>query len=638
MSECSSCAHDAKTSMPRPWENSQVISSAVAGLLLFLGYLGSKLGLMPSLSILLYVGAIISGGFYFTREAIEDLFKQREVGIELLMTIAAVAAALLGEWAEAAMLVFLYSMSEAAEGYTGDRARSAIRALMDLAPKTALIVESGTEKRIAAENVRAGDVFIVRPGESIPTDGKIVSGHSSVNQAPVTGESVPVEKGPGDVVFSATLNGEGALTIEATKDYKENTLNRIIVLVEQAQSSKAKSQRFIENFGRKYSPLVLLVGIMILVAFPFLFEGDSRIWLERAIVFIVAAAPCALVISIPITLIASIGTASRNGILIKGGAHMENLSKVKVIAFDKTGTLTIGKPQVSDIVPFNATSEEGLLSIAAALEARSQHPLALAILDAAKIKAISYAPAEKFQSVTGLGAKGSINGATFHIASPKLFESLGNGLSKHDNQIRNYQADGKTVVAVGTDTEILGLICIADLERRDAIKIVKNLKEAGIQRVAMLTGDNELTAKALAKRLGVDEVFADLSPEDKITRIKELEVRYGHVAMIGDGVNDAPALAQAHVGIAMGTAGTDVALETADVALMGDNLSKLSYLIGLSRRTNRIVQQNLVLSVAIIFVLILGALLGKFNLPFVVFAHELTEFAVIGSGLRMLRS
>ena len=638
MSECSSCNHDTKTPMPQPWQNPQVLTSAGAGVLLLVGYVGSKVGLGSIYSTIFYLFAMISGGFYFTREAVEDLFREREVGIELLMAIAAVAAALLGQWAEAAMLVFLYSMSEAAEGYTGERARSAIRALMDLAPKTALIIANGTEKRIDVENVRAGDVFIVRPGESIPTDGKIMSGHSSVNQAPVTGESVPVEKVPGDTVFSATLNGEGALTVEATKDYKENTLNRIIELVEQAQASKATSQRFIEKFGRRYSPLVLLAGVVIALAFPFLFGGESRIWLERAIVFIVAAAPCALVISIPITLIAAIGTASRNGILIKGGVHMENLSKVEVVAFDKTGTLTIGKPQVSDILPLNGTSEHQLLSIAGALEARSQHPLALAILDAAKTREIAHASAENFQSLTGLGAKGSIDGTIFYIGSPKLFESLGNGLSEHDNQIRDLQTDGKTVVAVGTDNDVLGFICIADLQRSDATEIVKNLKAAGIKRIAMLTGDNELTAKALGTRLGVDDIFANLSPEDKITRIIELEVRYGRVAMVGDGVNDAPALAQAHVGIAMGSGSTDVALETADIALLGDRLAKLSYLIELSRRTSRTVKQNLALSIGIIAILIIGALLGKFTLPLVVFAHELTEFAVIGSGLRMLRS
>jgi len=635
---CLSCAAvGAGQTMPPPWRNPQVVTSATSGLLLAIGFFGGKLGLAPLPETGLYLLAVVIGGWYFGREAVEALVKEREIGIELLMSLAAIVAGLMGQWAEAAMLVFLYSISEAAEGYTEERSRHAIRALMDLVPKTALVVRDGKETRIPVEALRVDDVFIVHPGEAVATDGEVVDGRSSLNQAPVTGESLPVEKVVGDTVFAATLNGEGALTVRVTKTTTDNTLARIIQLVEEAQASKGRSQRFFERFGHRYSPAVLGIGILLALV-PALLGLDWQEWLTRATVFIVAAAPCALVISIPITLVAAIGTAGRQGILVKGGVHLENLARVRVVALDKTGTLTLGQPRVTEIVPLNGQSEADVLSAAAALEARSQHPLARAVLDLATEQGIEALAAEDFQSLTGAGATGRINGEQFYIGSPTLFVEKQVALTEAEARIEALQAAGNTVVVIGTGQAAHGLIAIADPLRPEAADAIAGLKRAGIHKIIMLTGDSPRTAQAIAAQTGIDEVFVDLKPEDKTQKVKELDQQYGRVAMVGDGVNDAPALAAAHVGIAMGAAGTDVALETADVALMADDLSRLPYLIRFSRRNWGVIRQNLALSVVVIGSLIVGAVSGVFSLPVAVLAHEVSEFVVIASGLRMLRA
>ncbi len=638
MMACSSCGSAAQSApMPRPWRNLKVVTSAVSGALLVVGFFGAMAGLPTSLATFLYVSAVLIGGYFFGREALEDLIKEREIGIELLMSVAAIVAGVMGQWAEAATLVFLYSISEAAEGYTAERARLAIRSLMDLTPKTALVRRGDQEMRIPVEELRVGDIFIVLPGEAVATDGEVIEGRSSVNQAPVTGESVPVEKSPGSKVFAATLNDEGALTVRATKTFANNTIARIIQLVEQAQQAKGRSQRFIEKFGRRYSPAVLAVGALLAIVPP-LFGLPWEEWLTRATVFIVAAAPCALVISIPITLVATIGTAGRNGVLVKGGVHLENLAKVRVIAMDKTGTLTMGRPQVTQVIPLNGSDAEEVLAIAAALESRSQHPLARAVAEYAATLGIGVLPVEDFQSLTGMGAKGRVWGSEWHIGSPKLFRELGTPLAAIEAEIARLQGEGKTVVLVGTAQRAAGILAIADLLRPGAADAVAALKQAGIERIVMLTGDNTAAANAIALQAGVDEVHAELSPEDKTRVVAELQRRYGHVAMVGDGVNDAPALAAAEVGIAMGAAGTDVALETADMALMGDDLSRLAYAVTISRRNRRVIGQNLGLSAVVIGGLVAGAIAGVFTLPMVVLAHEISEFVVIASGLRMLRT
>ncbi len=629
---------------PRPWKNPRVVTSALSGVLLLFGWLLSRGGAPEGAATIVFIASLIIGGYYFGREAFEELLFEREVGIELLMATAAVVATLMGEPFEGAMLAFLYSMSEAAEGYTGEKTRAAVKALMNLAPKTARVRRDGDEVDIPAEEVKAGDVLIVLPGQSMPTDGEVVIGQSSVDQAPVTGESVPVEKNVGDTVFAGTINGEGALEVRATKAFAENTIARIIHMVEEAQERKGNSERFIERFGKRYSPAVLAIGILIAILPPLLTDAAWREWITRATVFIVAAAPCALVISIPIALVATLGTAARRGVLIKGGVFVEDLAKVRVVALDKTGTITHGAPEVTDMILLAGSplAAERVLAAAAGIESRSQHPLARAVLRYAESRGVTPVLITDFRSLTGAGAAArldSVNGGQeVLIGSPALFErelrvSLGDAAA----DVSRFQTEGKTVIVVGDARSAWSILAIRDNVRPNAAAAIRALHASGVRTVAMLTGDNERTARAIAREVGIDEVYANLKPEDKARIVRDLTARDGHVAMVGDGVNDAPALAEATVGVAMGAAGTDVALETADVALMADDLDKLVYALRLARRHERVVRQNLVLSVIVIAVLVVGAVLGQLTLPFAVIGHEVSEFVVIASGLRMLR-
>ncbi len=626
---------------PKPWRNPKVLTSAVSGLLLLLGVILSLAGAPEIAPVALYALAIVIGGYYFGREALETLIFQREIGIELLMAIAAITAALLGQPAEGAMLVFLYSISEAIEGYTEEKTRSAVRALMDLAPKTALVRRDGREQEIPAEEVRAGDLFIVKPGQAFASDGQIVSGASSVNQAPVTGESLPLEKGPGDEVLAGCLNGQGALEVRASNDFAHNTISRIIHMVEEAQERKGQRQRFIERFGRIYSPAVLLAGILIAIVPPLLFGAEWAEWIGRATVFIVAAAPCALVISIPITMVATLGTGARQGVLIKGGIYVEELARVRVVALDKTGTLTQGRPAVTDIVTAadSPHDQAELLALAAGIERRSEHPLARAITRYAASQEVTPVEMEAFEALSGAGAQAQWLGKPVFIGRPGFFsDELGLDLANLAGDIERLRSEGKTVVVAGDGQSAWGLIALRDTIRANAAQAIAGLGRLGIRRTVMLTGDNERTAQAIAQEVGLDAYYAALKPEDKVLKVQEMAGQYGHVIMVGDGVNDAPALAEATVGVAMGAAGTDVALETADVALMADDLEKLNYALGLSHRCQKVVRQNLVLSAIVITALVLGAVTGVLGLPAAVLGHELSEFLVIGNGLRMLRA
>lgn len=631
-------------SQPEPWRNPKVLTSLLSGVLLFSGWLFAWTDLPQEVSIISYVFAILIGGYYFGREAVEDLVFERRIGIELLMAVAAIVAAVMGLVSEGAILVFLYSISEAAEGYTEERARSAIKALMNLVPQTVLVRRNGEESEIPLEELQVEDVFIVRPGERVATDGEIVSGTSGVNQAPVTGESAPVEKAPGDTVFAASINGEGVLEIRATKTSADNTVARIIQMVEDAQERKGKSQRFIERFGSRYSPLVLLSGLLIALIPPITMGAAWSVWIERATVFIVAASPCALVISIPITLVATLGKAASNGVLFKGGIHIEQFSKVSVLAFDKTGTLTYGQPKVTDVVPVSdrilgdPNDKNRVLSVAAGVEAHSEHPLARAILTSAKDKGIEPVPSSEFRSLTGSGATAQVEGRKVYIGNLALFESLIDSFETGVREtVESLQDEGKTVVLIGEEDLLWGIIAIRDNLRENVRETVERFHQSGISHVAMLTGDNSRTAKSIAEEAGIDFVYADLKPEDKVARVRELQQEHGFVAMVGDGVNDAPALAEASIGVAMGAAGTDVAMETADVVLMGDDLEKLVHALDLAKRNQKIVHQNLWLSFLVIGVMVLGAVTGAFSLPVAVIGHEVSEFLVIGNGLRMLR-
>ena len=624
---------------PSVWRNPKVLTSLASGALLVGAWIGGRLGAPPPIVLAANVASLLVGGWFFGREAIEDLLRERTVGIELLMSTAAIAAALQGAVGEGAMLAFLYSISEAAEGYTEEKTRAAVRALMKLAPKTATRIRDGVEEEVPVEELGVGDVFVVKPGQSVPTDGVVITGSSGVDQAPVTGESVPVAKEPGSPVFAATVNGDGALEVRATKTFADNTLARVIHLVEEAQEQKGRSQRFIERFGTIYSPAVLGVGVLLALV-PLAAGGDVREWLTRATVFIVAAAPCALVISIPITMVATLGTGARKGVLVKGGRHLEELARVRVMAFDKTGTLTTGKPVVTDALSVHGSrmNANEALAVAAALERRSAHPLAHAVVTHADRLGLPRLEVSDAQVLPGAGASARWLDRTVYAGNLSLFERLGPVPEEARRLVAGLEAAGRTAVVVGEPGEPWLALGVRDELRPGAAEAIRALREAGIERTVMLSGDHRHAAELVGASLGIDDVHAGLDPAAKLEAIRTLVSSYRHVAMVGDGINDAPALAQASVGIAMGAAGTDVALETADVALMADDLSRLAYAVRLARRNASVVRQNLGLSVLVIGTLVVLAVTGSLSLPVAVIAHELSEFVVIGSGLRMLRS
>ncbi len=628
------------------WTYPPILGAIVSGLLLAAGWLGDIAGLLPDpLPVAFYLASIPFGGYWWAREGLEELIHEREVGIEVLMGVATIGAAALGAWEEAAFLVFLYGSAEAVESLTFARTRSAIRALLDLAPKEARVLRDGAELTMAATELVPGDIFLVRPGESLATDGIIRLGQSSVDESPVTGESVPVDKAPGEQVFAGTINRQGALTIEATKAFADNTLSAIIHLVEEAQGQKGRAQRFIDRFSRVYSPLVL-VGAALLATIPIALGAEPTEWITRAITVVVAGAPCALVMSTPVAMAAGIGAAGRRGVLIKGGIHLENLGTVQVVALDKTGTLTRGRPVVTDIVPLDGTDEAGLLAAAAGVERLSEHPLARAIVAAASERGVVPSDAIEFTALTGAGAAAHVDGRLVHVGSPDLFAELGVAPSAESAALLDVmREEGKTVVIVGerparasAERRIIGLIGIRDQVRPNAAAAIRELHRLGVRRVVMLSGDHHRTAGAIARELGIDDVRAGLQPQDKVAAIRELEREHGAVAMVGDGVNDAPALAAARVGIAMGTAGTDAAIDAADVALMADDLEKAGYALRIGRRARTISRQNLAFSLVLLAVLIPGAAAGLFTIAIAVTVHEVAELLAVANGLRAARA
>lgn len=616
-----------------PWWGFPPFRNALAsGLLLGLTFLLSVTEVIPdAAAVALYIVAAVLGASHWGPEAWESLTRRR-VNIDVLMAAAAVGAAVLGLWEEAAFLAFLYGAAESLEEYTYDRTRGAIRALLDLAPKEARLLRDGVEVTIPAEQLRPGDRFVVRPGESLATDGVIHTGETALDEAPVTGESVPVEKGPGTAVFAGTVNLTGAIVVEATRSFEDNTLSRIVHLVEEAQEEKMGAQRFIDRFGATYSPAVL-AGSIILLVIPPLFGGDFSVWATRAVTLAVAGAPCALVMSTPVAVAAAIGSAGKRGLLIKGGLHLENLGKVRVLAFDKTGTLTKGEPAVTDVVPLTESDSAGVLALAAAVERYSEHPLARAVVEKASAEGVAPGPAEGFRALTGAGAVARVDGAEVYVGSLGLFRELGVSLDGVEPTVDRYHQEGKTVVLVGTTERVLGLLAIRDEPRPNAAEAVAAIKAEGA-RVVMITGDNPRTGRAIADSVGIDDVLAELKPEDKSRAVRDLEDRYGPVAMVGDGINDAPALATATVGIAMGTAGTDAAIEAADVALMGEDLRAVSEALHLGRRTRRISSQNIVFSILLLAVLVPAAVAGAITVAAAVTAHEVAELVAVLNGLR----
>ncbi len=616
-----------------PWWRYAVLRNALlAGLLAGVGFGLAHLGWIgEQAERAFYLVAIPLGGYHWGREALERLVEEREVGIDMLMLVAAAGSAMLGLWDEAAFLVFLYGSAEGLEEYTYERTRSAIRALLDLAPKEATLLRDGTEERVLAETLGSGDRFLVRPGEAVPTDGVIQSGTTSLDESPVTGESVPVDKGPGRPVFAGSVNRQGAIEVSATAAFADNTLAKIIRLVEEAQDEKGRAQQWIDRFGRRYSPSVLAAAALLVVV-PWLFGLSLAEWAARGVVLLVAAAPCALVMSMPVAMAAGIAAAGRHGILIKGGAHLEHLGAIKTVAFDKTGTLTRGRPVVTDTIPL-AGSEDDLLALAAGIERFSEHPLARAVVEHAAARGVAPRAAEDFAALTGSGASATADGGTSYVGSPALFEELGLPLGGIRDRAAALQQEGKTVIVVGTAERVQGLLAVRDEIRPGIRETIRALLATGVH-VVMLTGDNERTAAAVAKAVGINEVWADLKPDAKLRAVRDLESRFGAVLMVGDGINDAPALAAATCGVAMGAAGTDAAIEAADVALMADDLGKVVEALRLGRRVRRISGQNILFSVLILAVLIPAALLNALTVATTVLAHEVSELLAVANGLR----
>ncbi len=617
--------------------NRRALCTAGSGVALALGLAGALLGLTAPYTQSLYALAIALGGYDVARGGLYALRRSRTLDMNALMTVAVLGAVAIGEWTEGATVAFLFALGNALEGYTMDRARGAIRTLMDLAPAEARVLRDGGEANVPAEAVRPGEVVAVRPGERIPLDGRVLAGTSDVDQAPLTGESLPVAKGPGDEVYAGSINGRGYLEVMASKPYAENTIARITHLVEEAQAQRAPSQRFVDRFARLYTPAVIAIAAAVALV-PWLAFGQPwQAWLYRALVLLVIACPCALVISTPVSIVAGIARAAGQGILIKGGAYLEQAGSLRVVAFDKTGTLTVGRPTVTDVIPCQGQAAATVLGLAAAVEARSEHPLAAAVLHGARHDPLGqkYAVAD-FEAVTGKGVRASVDGTTYYVGSPRLFAELGLPLDGAAEHVRRLGTGGKTVLVVGTERELVGLVAVADRLRHGAREAVAELRRAGVERVVLLTGDHEQTARAIAAAVGADEYRAGLLPEEKVAAVRELRARYGRVAMVGDGVNDAPALASATVGIAMGAAGSDVALETADVALMADDLHKVAYAMALSRRALGTIRQNIAFALVLKGLFLALALPGVATLWLAIAADMGASLLVTLNGMRLL--
>ncbi|MAT98698.1 MAG: heavy metal translocating P-type ATPase [Anaerolineaceae bacterium] len=596
-----------------------------------------------TVATVLFVIAYIAGGTFGLQGGIESL-RNRTIDVDLLMILAAVGAAIVGEPFEGAMLLFLFSLSNVLQDYAMDRTRNAIKALMELRPAQALVRRGDNTYLLPIEKVVISDRIIVKPGERLPLDGVVVDGRSSIDQSSITGESMPVSKEVGDSVFAGTINKNGSLEIRVTKLAKDSTLAKLIQMVEEAHSEKAETQRFIDTAEQYYAMGVIVLTILV-AAVPMLFwqEAFSSAF-YRAMTVMVAASPCAIVISTPATVLSAIGNGARRGILFKGGVYVENAATIKVIAFDKTGTLTVGEPQVTDITPLSDTiSEDELLALAAAVEAKSEHPLAQATVKTAQERELSWPEAVDFQATTGQGVAAHVGQKHIRIGNGRFFTNYQTtGLDAAEAELDRLQKLAKTAVLVAEVDDdagtavILGVLAYADVIRPDAPDVIRALHANGVEHVVMLTGDNDAVAKQIAAQVGVDDYFADLLPEDKVTAVKKVREQYGPVAMVGDGVNDAPALATADIGIAMGAAGTDVALETADIVLMSDDLNNLPYVIGLSRKTRQTLLQNLGFALFMI-VLMLGTIFfSGLALPAAVVGHEGGTVLVSLNGLRML--
>jgi len=623
----------------RRWylENRSLIFSLSAGLALLIGWSGEQFFSFPGeLSLVFYLAAYLLAGWDTAIHAWHAL-KARTFDTDLLMIAAALGAAFLGEYTEGALLLFLFSLSHTLEDRILDRARGAIRGLADLAPKTALIQRGGTQIEIPVEELALGDVVVVRPGTRIPVDGRLISGASSVNQAPVTGESIPVDKTVADKVYAGSLNGEGALEVQVTRLAKDSTLARVSQLVEQAQAGKSPTQLLTDRFMRWFVPAVLIAALL-LILIPPLFGIPFNESFIRAMVLLVAASPCALALGTPAAIMAGVAQAARNGVLVKGGVYLENLGRLKAMAFDKTGTITKGELQLTDILSTDSVNETELLALAAAIEQRSAHPIAKAIVREAENRQIALPQVSKVEALTGSGMRAVYQDHPVWIGSTRTLDQTNSNVDPDFlMHAESLAQQGKTTMAVRMGDQLLGLLAVSDTIRPDIKTTLDKLSDLGIEHTVMLTGDNQQAATHIANQVGMDEVRAELMPEDKVTAVQSLVDLYQETGMVGDGVNDAPALAQSTVGIALGGASTDVALETADVVLMADDLTKLPFSVGLGRATRRLILQNLVIALGVIAFLMIGALFGMVGLGITVIIHEGSTLLVALNALRLLR-
>ena len=609
-----------------------------SGIALGAGLALQAIGAPAPVSIALFVASLAAGVAVTIRKAWSAL-RVGSLDINVLMTIAAAGAAIIGQWSEAATVVWLFAIAQTLEARTLERARAAIRALMDLTPVEALVRDKGGERRVDVDDIAVGALIIVRPGEKIPLDGEVVAGRTEINQAPVTGESLPVEKAPGDGVFAGTINGRGAIDVRVTRLRRDTTLARIIHLVERAQAQRAPAQALVERFARVYTPAVILLALAVAVGPPLVWHLAWQDWIYRALVLLVVSCPCALVISTPVSVVAALAGAARKGVLIKGGAHLERISRVRCVAFDKTGTLTRGRPEVVDVVALDGGARTAdVVGLAASVEQRSTHPIAQAIVEHAAAEKIQSAAADGVVSLAGRGTEGSVDGRQILLGNHRLFEERRLCSPPMHDRVVEMNASGRTAVLVAHDREPIGIIAVADKSRETSAAAISMLRRQGIVSIAMLTGDGRGTAAAIAAELGVDEVRAELLPEDKVAAIAELKAKHGTVAMVGDGINDAPALALADVGIAMGAAGSDAALETADVALMSDDLLRIPYTFRLARATVRNIKANLAISVVMKAAFVVAAVAGVATLWMAVLADTGASIIVIANALRLLRA
>ena len=591
---CSACATDIFKEKEPWWKQKSILIIIIAGIIFAIGLYLEFLTEQYLFAQILFLIVVLISGHNIIKKGLLSIWRKR-LDMNFLMGIAAVGAFLIGHGEEGAAVIFLFYIAEFLEGYATERAKKSVASLLKLAPEIATIKENRKEVKVHVQEVKVGDTLIVKPGDRIPLDGIVIKGTSSVNQAPITGESMPVLKTRGKNVFAGTINEEGYLEIKVTKKSNETTLSKIVKIVEEAQKKKSKTEAFIDKFAKYYTPIVVVLAFLVMTIPTLVFGLEFNEWFYRALVLLVVSCPCALAISTPVAMVSALTSAAKNGVLIKGGSYLEEIKNAKVIVFDKTGTLTEGKPEVTDIVALNKYSEKDVLQIVASLEVKSKHPLAKAIIEKTKKENVGLINIQAFKSIAGKGLKGKIKGKMFYVGNKSFFNET--GIEFSDKLLEDFQKQGKTAVLVGNKNHIIGIIVLMDKIREASYDVIAELKDKGIKTI-MLTGDNKKVAKVIAKRLKIDEYYSELLPEDKVKAIDELLKKYEHVIMIGDGVNDAPAMAKAHVGIAMGAIGSDVAIETSDIALMHDDLTKVNYLINLSKKTMSVVKQNV--SVAIL--------------------------------------